>query len=442
MQRALNYDLTPRLSVPLRFFLTALLFALLSCLLLLWAGAPALSSRWTPALLAMTHLWLLGCATLTIIGALFQLLPVVGGRALPKGNLYANSILACVSGAALLLPLAFLSGIRPLFPLAASLATAGLIIFLLGCLRLFTRSDKPLAEGAKPMYRALSMALCFLALVLFSGVINAMLRSGSIYAHQWISSTWLTPLQLTDTHATVGLMGWIVLMVIAVAPQVIPIFQVTEAYPSKIEQRLSSLFAVALLSWLLSVLLALPSWTQQATEAASVLTCLAFALFSLKTLKTRKRPEHDATTGFWYVAMLCLLLSCLAWILGGTHTQLLSGMLLAGFAFSAINGMLYQILPFLIWLHAHRHANKQRPVMPKMRNIIPLRSARLQCGLHSAALILLAGATIQPGYLTRPAALLMLVSVLWLCANLWHALRIYDRALKSLHQQEPAQAST
>ncbi len=431
MQRALNYDLTPALSVPLRFFLSALIFALLASLLLLWAGPQALSSRWTPAVLAMTHLWLLGCFTLTIIGALFQLFPVVGGHSLPGGNLYANTILACISAGALLLALAFLSGTRQLFPVAAVTAGGGLTLFLLGCLHALASPRPPLPEGAKPMFRTLALALCFLSFALLSGVVNAMLRSGSLATHQWLSSiAWLAPGALTDAHAVLGLLGWIAMMIMAVAPQVIPMFQATEPYPYRSEWRLPILFALVLLSWLLCALLPAFSWIRQTAVAAILLACLAFALLTLKTLKTRKRAEPDGTTGFWQAAMAFLILACFSWM--AADTPLLAGVLLAGAAFSAINGMLYQIVPFLIWLHAHHQAKQRRPIMPKMRDIIPLRQARRQCGLHIAALALLAGATLYPAYLARPAALAMLASVLWLCANLWRALRIYRAALQSL----------
>ncbi|MGB6154721.1 MAG: hypothetical protein WBF60_02310, partial [Castellaniella sp.] len=60
MQRALDFDKTPALSVPLPFFLNLPAFGILAGLLAIWAGPAVFTSRWSPAALALTHLWTLG----------------------------------------------------------------------------------------------------------------------------------------------------------------------------------------------------------------------------------------------------------------------------------------------------------------------------------------------------------------------------------------------
>ena len=66
----LSLDQAPPFSVPLRFFVTAPLFAIAAALVLLWYGPAALDSRWTPAVLAITHLMTLGFVVMVMSGAL------------------------------------------------------------------------------------------------------------------------------------------------------------------------------------------------------------------------------------------------------------------------------------------------------------------------------------------------------------------------------------
>ena len=75
----LTLESLPPINIPLRFFLTAPWFGMLAALLLLFSGPGLWSSSWNPALIGLTHLVTLGFVTMTMLGALFQLLPVLSG---------------------------------------------------------------------------------------------------------------------------------------------------------------------------------------------------------------------------------------------------------------------------------------------------------------------------------------------------------------------------
>jgi hypothetical protein len=79
MQALLSFDQAPPLAAPLRFFLTAPLFAILAALLVLWSGPELFASRWTGAALALTHLITVGFMLQVMLGAMLQILPVVAG---------------------------------------------------------------------------------------------------------------------------------------------------------------------------------------------------------------------------------------------------------------------------------------------------------------------------------------------------------------------------
>ena len=75
MQALLSFNKAPPFAAPLRFFLTAPLFAMTAGLLLLVLGPDMFASRWMPGLLAATHLITVGFMLQVMLGALIQILP-------------------------------------------------------------------------------------------------------------------------------------------------------------------------------------------------------------------------------------------------------------------------------------------------------------------------------------------------------------------------------
>ena len=87
MQALLSFDQAPPISAPMRYFLTAPLFAILAGVLILVSGPDIFASRWTPAALALTHLITAGFMLQVMLGAMQQLLPVAVG-AIPAPMAY------------------------------------------------------------------------------------------------------------------------------------------------------------------------------------------------------------------------------------------------------------------------------------------------------------------------------------------------------------------
>src|SRR5690625_2329649 len=115
MQRALALYASPPLSFSLRFFITAPLYVIFSAFLLLVAWPQALSSRWHRAILAITHLLVLGTLAQTMIGALLQMLPVATGITVFQSRRLVRLIHISLNAGTLLLAAAFLSGSAQLF---------------------------------------------------------------------------------------------------------------------------------------------------------------------------------------------------------------------------------------------------------------------------------------------------------------------------------------
>jgi hypothetical protein len=426
----LSLDQAPPYSVPLRFFFTAPLFGMAAALLLLWYGPASLASRWTPALLVVTHCMTLGFAAMGMSGALLQLLPVLVGARVARPRLFSALIHGLLTPGVLTLVLAFLGGRREVFVLALLLLVGAMLLLATVAGLALRRSTV-----TQPTARTLRLALLALLVTVLLGAYLALVRGAVLGA---VSG-------LTGVHLTWGALGWIGLLVMAVAYQVVPMFQMTPEYPPLITRGLGVAVFILLVLWSLAACgRASPLW-QAVQRLLGVLLMIGFTGFAAATLRLqhrRRRRLPDVTLWYWRVGMLSLLASGAWWLAGEVWPGLaahayyplqLGVLMIAGFTVAVISGMLYKSVPFLGWLHLHTQLHtraERRTRLPTLKDFIPERVARRQFHAYLLSLCLLLCAVVWPEQLIYPAALtwLLACSMLWL--NLFGAVRLYRRLLK------------
>lgn len=422
MQRALSYGAMPALRVPLPFMLAAPCFALAAALLLVWHGEAALVLRWTPVTLSMTHLLVLGFLTMTIVGALFQLLPVTAGVAVPLARQVAGFCWCALALGTALLAAALGLGLGPTaFRLAAGLLGSAGFVFLSAIGAAIAR---PVPTGAKPLVEGVRYAAAALAITIAIGAALALYLGGVGMLD--------APL-LTDIHATWGLVGWVIVLTAAVSFQVIPMFQGTATYPRLVERWLPPLLFALLFGWSAARLLG-AAWWRLACEIGIAALLLHYALTTVRYLRRRKR-KPDAGTRYWLLAMGSLLLAALLHfiplellLVPADALPLLSGVLvIVGCAMSAVNGMLYKIVPFLVWYHLAHDEQLPRGRIPKMSEVLGEPQAARQWRWHLAGLALLVLACLFPAVLARPAGLFLVVALLLLARDVASAALMYAR---------------
>lgn len=403
----------PPIAVPARFFLSAPLFLVLAGLI------AALSSAWTAsplaaATLALSHLITLGFLGMAMLGAVSQMLPVVAGAPLPAVRLVAQ-----ISHVTLLLGTPLLA--RGLWDAAPVWILAGAALLACGLTPFIGATTWALLHArAGDTTQAMRLALIALLITLILGCGLA----------AWLAGHWqpAAPMHWLSAHVLWGLVGWIGLLVMGSAWQVVPMLQLTPPYPPRLTPWLWRGMLVALPL----ATLAAPPW-QIAGHALAVLLLVVFALATLRLQAQRKRKLADTTRDYWRLAMASLIVASVlalahALVDLGESWLLLAGLLfLAGFAISLVIGMLYKILPFLAWFHLQA-ARGFKPGQPSMRDYLPEAAARGQYRLHLAALACLLGAPFQP-LLSHPGGLLLAASASWLGWNLLRAWRLYRRAL-------------
>lgn len=418
---ALDLQQAPPFSVPLRFFLTAPLFALLAALLALSQGPELFHSRWSPAALAATHLLTVGFAGMVMIGALMQILPVLAGAPIP----FPRAVALIVHAALTLGTLALAAGLMYSNPALLDSAIIVLCVAFLVFLAAIAASlaQVRVANETVSMLRYSSIALLLTAGL---GLWLAAGRSGSLA---------FPDASLRDLHPAWGFFGWWGLLLLAVARQVVPMFQMTPPYPAWMGRPLAAAMLAALAAWSIASWAGAPAL---ALIAAVVLAALyiAFAATTLRLQQKRRRRQPDVTVQFWRAAMLSAIGAPLLWTAtyGAAHPRLAiaAGILvIIGAAGSAINGMLYKIVPFLAWFHLQARSGMGRQV-PNVRQYLSERLQRRQLWLHITALGLLLAAAAAPGVFAYPAALALAASSLQLLWNVLTIARAYQAAAQAL----------
>jgi hypothetical protein len=424
-QAGLSYEQAPPLGLPLRFFLTAPLFLLLAAIAALPTAEAWTASRWTPAALALTHLITLGFLGQVMMGALLQMLPVVIGSPVPWPRLTASLGHLGLTAGTLLLA-AGLGGVQPSLLLAGmALLAAGWLPFLAATAASLARARTASKATLHPMRKAWFALSITLALgTWLGGTLAGLWPSGPVIA-------------LAELHAAWGLLGWVSILVMGVAYQVVPMLQITPAYPAPAVAWLTwTVFGGLILFSLSRLMTADLTPVQQAMIWLPLMAAMAlFALVTLDLQRRRRRKRADATLGFWRLGMISLLaLASLPFLAGSlpehAHEPLetTAGLLfLLGFAASVVNGMLYKIVPFLAWFHLQTQTGARAGTIPNMKEFVPEAEARKHLHLHLAAVILLQPAPWLPPAWSSPGLLALAASAHLLWRNLLGCARLFRR---------------
>ncbi len=419
----LDFRQAPPLSIPLRFMLTAPLFGIAGASLLLWAGADALHSRWQPVTFATLHCFTAGFMMQAMVGALWQVMPVVGGVVIARPMLVATVSHGGLTAGATLLVLGMLGASfssPSMVTVGAALMTVSIAVFVAASLPGLLRSG----------LRGESARLLALALVGLGGTaVAGLVLARSLFGGQPYDDV----LGLIDLHATWAFAGWGLPLAAAVALQFVPMFYMTANYPKLADVYLAALALVLLLS-LCAMFFAI-SWLKLAGLAIASLGALGFAGVTLWRFARRRRPRSDATSTGWQLAMASVIGSVVLLAArtlpidapSASAVELAFGALMVlGVFVTLIGAMLMRILPFLASLHLAAEGGGWR-----LDRAPGDRSQRAQVWLQAIAALAVALAAALPG-LARWAAALLLASQLLLARNIlgyaW-ALRCAKRKL-------------
>ena len=377
-----------------------------------------LPDRFAPLTLAVTHWLVLGMLAPIMIGALFQLMPVVAGQTVAAAR-YISPFVALGSAlVATALSVGFLFGDKRGFAWAVIIAFVlyGAVVVALA----WTARRVLALDATTRTLRSIALALM---IVVGLGIALA----GSFSGWWQIDVARFLPL-----HVAWGVLGWIATLVIGIATTTVPMFWQTQR-PSKLWH--ASLPTVL---WLPLVLLLIPVlWQFSLLLACAIVASLS--LVAMRAVWQAKRSFDPA----WILWLTCTISWCLAALLSAT-LDLFSAYLplaivqafpwwigvlaLVGGAVLPVNAMLGKIIPFLVFLHLRRQTPAGRRV-PTMQAMLPPQRLKWQARLVLLSLALLLLLPLAPAVFSLIAGITFAASQGMMGALLMLSLFRYRREL-------------
>ncbi|MCA9667188.1 MAG: hypothetical protein KC503_16430 [Myxococcales bacterium] len=368
----------PPLWGPMAFFCTAPLFVVAAGLAL--APDPnALSARWWPQALLATHLGTLGFAGSVMLGALYQMLPVVASSPVPAPRLSHVVNAALLAGTAAL-AWGLARHERAALLVGGALLALAFVLFVVPIAWALWRAPARTATVI-----GMRISLMGLAVVVTLGILMTLGRAGV--------GTSFGARSLFYLHVTFGGALWIGGLIAAVSWQVLPMFYLCEE--ASTATRVTTLAGLVLSGIALGALLlanVATAWVYAVAAAPAMLAVwLVHPLSSLRALRRRRRRRADESLRFWMLGLCCGPLCLVAAVASAISEDprwpvLLGFTALWGWAGLIMHGMLTRIVPFLVWFHRYASLVGKQPV-PAMKQLLPARHVRVALVAHGVSLL-------------------------------------------------------
>lgn len=413
MYSGLSFEQAPPITAVMRFFLTVPIFGIILALIAaLYPDEVLMPSH--PLSLASIHVMFLGVITMAMFGALFQMQSVLGGSSIPNAAGNAVLIHLFLTIGTLSLGSAFAFVYSPLFVVAAVFLGASILYTTKLILPLLFRGS------SHDTLRGMKIALVSLAIVALIGIVMA-----SEYANETFSALHES---LRTIHYSFGLIGWIAVLIIAVAFQVVEMFYVTAPYSRWCKRNALMVIAVSLGLKVLWTLSSLPFvWIFDGVIGGLL---IGFMVTTMKRLLNRKRRVRDVSIWFWFFGMGLLAVALSAYgIYSLSGIELFQPIALAAFALFALSiilGMIGKIVPFLIWFHLSAAGYMDTPIMSDI--ITHVRAKYLFLLFVFTALFSLFGMLYHPLFAVSGFIGLAMFALLFY--NIFRALRIFRHTMQ------------
>jgi cbb3-type cytochrome oxidase subunit 1 len=309
--------------------------------------------------LALTHLITLGWITMTIMGASFQLVPVALETTLYSERMARWQFWLMLVGVTAMVG-HFWLGRHPGMASGAALVLLAVILFLINMGRTLWRL---------PRWDVIAMhvaaALAYLAATALLGNLMALDKIYDFLGGQ--------VLRTIHAHAHLAGIGWITMMIFGAGYKLIPMFSLAELGQERLARWEFWMLNIGLIGLFWSLL-----FQSMWAVPFALLVTLAIGLFLWKmreVLRSRRRPRLDWGLRHALSAMSYLGLATIlgVWLSTGRVPSEEFGARLAfgygvlallGWVSVMIIGMMYKIIPFLVWHHRYSDLVGLRPVPP------------------------------------------------------------------------------
>jgi hypothetical protein len=342
----------PTALLPLSYLVAAAASFMVGAFGIVWLAPELAGHYYHPRIAALTHVITLGWITLTIMGASYQLIPVVLQRSIWSERLARWQLWMLLVGVTGMVGHFYL-GTGPGLLSAAALVAVGSTAHLLNVGRTlhgYTQWDFTA--------RLVALGYAGLALTIVFG-----LGLGADRIWTFLPGQFFARLQ---AHFHLALLGWVTPMVLGVAARVYPMFLLAPeptGWPARLQ-------FWGLASGVPAVVIGLLAGSTLIAAGATAVAVAAFghAMWVVRMVRRRKRPQLDSGLRFVLTGTAFLLPATglgLAFgfdVISGPRLALAYAVVcLGGWVSLTIVGMMLKIVPFLVWCHVYSpHAGTRR----------------------------------------------------------------------------------
>lgn len=353
----LSLDQAPPIYVPFSFFITASILGIFGSLHIALFDYNYV----------YFHLISIGFVGFVIIGALFQMFPVMIGVSVKKVLPTFYTIFFSLLLGLICFYLGYTLDNHTFMVLSTLLLISGFLTFCTVFLySLFTSSTHHDATSI-----AMSISLIFLTLGTLFGA--------SILLQYYLPSTiYHLP---TNIHINTIFFGTIFILIMGISFKIIPMFWVAKNYPTYCKKFILPLTTTLVLGFIILKLFDI-DFNENIFYALIALPLMAFYSITIRRLKNRKRKLKDYSVYFLYLGLSLGFIASISLILqlfipiDKTIFGLLFGF---GCVLSFIFGLLYKIVPFLCWFHL---SAKGLFDIPTIKDFIKEKTIKLHFYLH------------------------------------------------------------
>ena len=303
-----------------------------------------------PHILAITHVMTLGWGTMTILGASYQLLPVLIEGELNSEFLgYLTFILSAI-GIPILVIGFYTFHTGWVMKTGAVIVNLGVICYVINVIVSSIKSKKRNVHA---------WFIIAASLWLFSTTFYGLLLVWNFNTPFLGSNSW----SYLSIHAHLGLIGWFLLLVVGVGSRLIPLFMISKYSNNKILWWIFALVNLSLIIFLFFRGFGVDPIYYYLPIVLVLLGVLLFVKFCFKARKGRIRRNVDdqvKTSLISVVMMLLPILSLITVVFLLPASSLSNIVLLYGFCIlfgwitAIIFGMTFKTLPFIVWSKVYK----------------------------------------------------------------------------------------
>jgi len=405
----------PSAKIVIPHFVAGAFAFLVVAVLLLISNQELLTAYYDNKLIAITHISVLGWASMMVFGALYQLIPVVYETSLYSEKLAKITFVLFLISIVLLSYSFWIGSYTNLLFYTSLLMFFSLLLFIINLHLTYRKTNKPNIQS-----KFINTGIYWLAATELLGTIIAL-----NFKYNFLNETHLHYLKI---HAHLGLVGWFLLLIIGASSILIPMFMISHNLNVKKLDYAYYFINAALIAISLDWLFIHTNniiffyWTLFGVGIGFFLS------YVYEAYSTRLRRKLDVGLKYTVLAILLLILPILiaGYLIINGESTLFALRMSSFYGFSIIFGVIsmlilgqtYKTLPFVVWL------DKYQPYVGKFKTPVPRELYSEKIADYQFYAYLLAISLMAIGIIIKQPQTLLVGSILLVLAALLNLINV------------------